>query len=115
MASKISLNINALLNPEVIKLITPVSHGVLGAIVLASLNTLFTEGLRGVSGDFVRFLRKLPLVNCILSRILDGEVRGAVKLLAGSDNSTSVPVIPIPSKGLSSQAIMDIMDKVRWT
>jgi hypothetical protein len=106
---------NALLNPEVLKLITPVSHGVLGAIVLASLNTLFTEGLRGVSGDFIRFLRKLPLVNRILSSILDGEVRDAVKLLAGSDASVSVPVIPIPANGLSAKDIMAIMDKVNCT
>jgi hypothetical protein len=88
------------------------SHGVLGAVLLASLNTLFTEGFRGVAGDFVRFLRKLPLVNGILARILDGEVRDAVKLLAGSDSSESVPVIPIPTQGLSAEKIMGIMNKV---
>jgi hypothetical protein len=105
---------NSLLNPELLHKISPVSHCVLGAVLLASLNTLCAEGFQGVARDIVRFLRKMPLVNGVLARILDGEVRDAVKLLSGGSESVSAPVIPIPSKGLSADQIMTIMDKVNY-
>ena len=101
-----------MLSPEVLKVLTPVSHGVMGAVVIASLNTLLSDGVRAWSGDIVRFLKKLPFFSKILSVILDGEVRGAVKMLAGSDSSKSTPVIPIPEIGLSAKDIMGILDKV---
>lgn len=112
MSSKCSLNFNNLLNPELLNRISPVSHGVLGAVLLVSLNTMCKEGFQGVARDFVRFLRKLPLVDGILAKILDGEVRDAVKMLSGGSTSASAPVIPIPPNGLSSSEIMAIMDKI---
>lgn len=58
----------------------------------------------------MRFLRKLPAVNCIIKLVLAGEVKGAMKLLADSGedkNSSDIDVIPIPVKGVSPEVLME--------
>lgn len=59
------------------------------SLILAGLNTLVTQGWSGLARDAVRFLRKLPGVNAIISAVLAGEVDGAMKLLINNSSSSS--------------------------
>ena len=63
------------------KTLSLAEHALLATITLAGLKTLFSEGVEGVARDFVLLLKKLPLVNSLLSAILDGEVADAMKLM----------------------------------
>ena len=89
--------------------------------LLAGLNILATDGLQGLTRDFVRFLRKLPGVNSVISLVLAGEVKGAMKLLVDSkkksddDKDTTKPastVLPIPERSIAPERVLEIMNKI---
>jgi sphinganine-1-phosphate aldolase len=94
-------------------------HALLATVTLAGLNTLFSEGVQGVARDFVLLLKKLPLVNSLLSAILDGEVADAMKLMIdkgdGSGSDKAPDLIPIPDKGVAPEKVIDILNKLKGT
>ena len=81
---------------------------------MIALKTLCTDGLSGLTRDVVILLRKLPGVDCLISMVLDHEVKGAVKLLAGKSDgtSTSSEIIPIPEVGIPPARLMDVLTKI---
>jgi sphinganine-1-phosphate aldolase len=88
-------------------------RAVFTSVCIAALNTLATEGTNGFLKSIIAFFRKLPGVNQIISLILDSEVKGATKLLAGEDSGAeSTELIPIPAKGLSTKKVEEIMGKL---
>ena len=93
-----------------------VERGLLTSVSLVALNTLVTEGVGGVARDFVRLLRKLPLVNTIIAGILEGEVNGAMKLLAGVEedgNAKKNNIIAIPEQGVDPHTVIQILEKIK--
>lgn len=92
-------------------------HVILTSIGLASLNILWNEGFHGLAKTLIRFFRTLPGVNSIIGLILDGEVKGAVKLLAkGSEKSSTTPaLIPIPVKGVPPDQIIELLHRIHAT
>ena len=99
------------------KTLTMAEHALLATVTLAGLNTLFQEGVGGVLRDFVRLLKKLPLVNSLLGMILDGEVAGAMKLMISkdgeSDGTDSVELIPIPPKGVEPKKVIEVLTNLK--
>ena len=94
---------------------------------LVSLNILVNEGPSSLILNAVLFLRRLPFVNNLISVILDGEVKDAVKLLsggggdannnvggkaAGEDELTSALILPIPAEGLAPEVVLEILDSL---
>lgn len=92
------------------------SKFVAGTVAIATLNILLTEGLDGVTKNFIFFLRKLPGVNNVIAMVLKQEVKGAAKMLAGMDDTglgdQADNVIAIPNKGVSTEVILTLMDKL---
>jgi len=92
-------------------------------VVAVCLNTLYKEGFRGLSRDVVQFLRRLPGINALLSRVLDSEVKGALSLLGGDKQAAGgtgsgaveavTPLVPIPEKGLSAARVTAILERLR--
>jgi len=83
-------------------------HVVAASVALAALNVLATSGVAGFARDFVKFLRKLPAVNSIISLVLEGEVQDAMKLLCAEESSETkgAVVLPIPEKGTKPEVIL---------
>ena len=74
-------------------------------VLVIAARTLAKEGFAGLARDLVLILRRLPLVNRLLSMILDGEVKGAMALLAsggkkGDDTTEEAGVLTIPAQGV---------------
>ncbi len=90
------------------------SEHVLAAVVgLAALNVLYNEGFGGLLKETIGILRKLPGVNSIIATVLEGEVKGAAKMLAGMDEEEAGEesvLIPIPEKGISFEEIVKVME-----
>jgi sphinganine-1-phosphate aldolase len=92
------------------------------SIGLISARTLLNEGFDGLSRDFVLLLRKMPFVNNIIDMVLEGEVKGAMKLLADSDDSNSDgddseknTLLPIPTNGISPSDVITILEAMKKT
>lgn len=86
-------------------------HVIMGCLGLIAVKILFTDGVFGLSRDIVKFVRRLPCVDSVISIVLDHEVKGAVKLLAGGDSSeNTTAVIPIPEFGVPPSKLMDILN-----
>lgn len=70
----------------------------------STTTTTTTTNTTGLARDFVTLLRKLPFVNSIIGLVLDGEVSGAMKLLAGQDDDAAAgglgELLPIPEEGM---------------
>jgi hypothetical protein len=86
-------------------------HVLVGCLGLIAVKILFTDGVSGLTRDAVKFVRRLPGIDSIISIVLDHEVKGAVKLLAGGDGSeNTTAIIPIPEFGVSPAKIMDVLN-----
>ncbi len=86
------------------------------AVGLVVAKTIATEGMGGVVRDFTYLLRRLPLVNSVIEAVLDSEVKGAMKLLAGSDEESSATVnnlMEIPSKGIPPSTVVAVLQKMK--
>ena len=94
-----------------------VERSVYVAVGLVMARTLVNEGFGGVSRDLVLFLRKMPLVNSIIDMVLEGEVKGAMKLLAGSDDGgeggETINLMEIPEKGVSPETVVKVLAKMK--
>jgi hypothetical protein len=52
----------------------------------------------------------------VIGLILDGEVKGAVKLLAkGSEKSSTPALIPIPAQGVPPDQIIELLHRIHST
>lgn len=83
---------------------------------LVVANTICTEGISGILRDFVLILRKLPFVNSVLASIISGEVKDAVKLLAGAKDGGKEgksTLLPIPQDGVPAQEVIEIIKSLR--
>jgi len=94
-----------------------VERTLLISVGLIAVNTLSREGLSGFLQDLVFFIRKLPFINSIVDSIVSGEVKDAVKLLAGGEggdekNSGSA-LLPIPCEGMSAEEVIEIIKALR--
>lgn len=87
------------------------------AVVLVVCRTLCVEGVGAVLRDVTLFVRRLPFVNTIINVVLDGEVKGAMKLLAGEDDSDieEKKLMEIPKKGVAPQKVVDVLKKLKET
>jgi hypothetical protein len=64
----------------------------------------------------IKLIRRLPGVGYIVDKVLQGEVKGALKLLAGKDgNGKKSPLVPIPEKGVSPDRIINLMNALHST
>ena len=82
-----------------------------------SLNIVANKGVSGLVRYYVEQARLLPFVNSIISVVLEGEVKGAVKMLTGVDRSEqkNEKLIEIPKFGISAEALMEILHKLHET
>jgi len=89
------------------------------SIGLIAAKTLYNEGAEGLARDFVALLRKLPFINDIIGLVLDGEVSGAMKLLAGQDDSAAEgsggvgELLPIPEHGVDPNKVIKILEAMK--
>lgn len=95
-----------------------VERSIFALVCVMAVNTLITQGLHALLRDFVRLVRRLPFVNGLLGTILDGEVKGALKLLGNGKNSDTgknsvvSDSLAIPPSGLAAKKVIDIMRKL---
>jgi hypothetical protein len=79
-------------------------------VLVIAARTLAKEGFAGLARDLVLILRRLPLVNRLLSMILDGEVKGAMALLASGgkkdDATEEAGVLTIPAQGVPPAQVL---------
>jgi sphinganine-1-phosphate aldolase len=95
--------------------VSSLERGVFVAVGLIALRSLWSEGLGGLLRDFVLFLRRLPLINSLIDTILDGEVSGAMKLLAGQGDSdgNAAALLPIPETGVSPSEVIKVLEALK--
>jgi hypothetical protein len=92
-----------------------IERGVFVAVCLIALRSLWNEGLGGLLRDFVLFLRRLPFINSLIDTVLDGEVSGAMKLLAGQGDSegNAAALLPIPETGVSPSDVIKVLEALK--
>lgn len=81
------------------------------AVAISIGGILFHEGVPGFLKHTVLFLRTIPGIDYAISKVLDSEVKGAVKLLGSSDSSatSNTTVIAIPEHGLRGEDILKLI------
>jgi sphinganine-1-phosphate aldolase len=91
-------------------------RGLTIAVALTLCNIVAQEGLTGLAKYITLFVRKLPFVDSLLNKILDGEVNGAVKLLANAGSADSQQLaqqIEIPKQGLSAEQVIQLLKELK--
>ena len=79
-----------------------------------SVNVTYNFGASGLVQYYIEQIRKLPFVNSIIKTVLQGEVKGAVKMLTGVDRDKTVapPLIPIPERGIAPEDLMKVLHNI---
>lgn len=62
----------------------------------------------------MKLIRKLPGVNYLIDAVLKGEVKGALKLLAGSSDNGNAKAtqMPIPERGVPPAELIKVMERI---
>ena len=66
--------------------------GVFALFIAISANIGVSSGVSGLARYYVETLRKLPFVNSLIRSILDNEVKGALGLLTGANDSGATAI-----------------------
>jgi sphinganine-1-phosphate aldolase len=109
---------HALHGPSADRLLHLVERGLAVAVGLTIANILALEGVAGLAKYFTVCFRRLPFVDGLLNRILDGEVQGAVKLLASGDSNTensssAARLLEIPKHGLAAEQVISLLKQLK--
>ncbi len=105
---------------SITKITASVERALLISVGLIASRTVIKEGFGGLARDSVLFLRKLPLVDSLITLVLDGEVSGAMKLLAGQSDSSNGSnkdeiILPIPEQGIPPVEVIRILEALKST